>query len=152
MPAVWPALAARLVALTPTLPGWGAVDVYDGPPVSDGYGAPQAWFTVGYVAEDDDSGSYAREESPVSGMVEESGAVRCELVAFSGDAVTADVRTQAFALADALGASIRSDQTLGGALPSGTALALDVSVRTAQTDAGVTFSLVLSVSYQATSV
>ena len=46
----WPLLTARLVALLPTLSGWSAVQVFDGPPVTSEI--PTSYCTVGYVDDD----------------------------------------------------------------------------------------------------
>jgi len=143
MAAQWPLVHARLVALLPTLPGWPA-DVFDGPPVTGN--APTRYATVGYVFGEDAGGDF-RTDTTNAYRIEEAGSVRGEIVATTGSADLATVRQQAFAMADALEASVRADRTLGGALSPDGLATLRFDVVPAQTQQGATQRLAFSVDY-----
>lgn len=140
----WPLLASRLVALLPTLSGWSAVSVFDGPPVTGD--TPTSYCTVGFI-EDEDAGGYTDDQATAGNtLTTESGAIRCRLVVVSGDTDLSALRTAAFALVDALRASLRSDPT-AGVLPAGSMTSLEVNVRSAQNDRGAGQALDFVVSY-----
>lgn len=143
MASQWPLVHARLVALLPTLNGWPA-EVYDGPPVTGDN--PGRYATVGYVFGEDGGGSFTTDTTN-SYQIVETGTVRGEIVTTTGAADLATVRSQAFAMVDALEASIRADRTLGGVLsPQGTAV-LRVDVLPTQTTQGATQRLPFSLDY-----
>ena len=148
----WPLLTARLVALLPTLSGWSAVQVFDGPPVTSEI--PTSYCTVGYV-DDDNVGSYADDLSQVGNIfTAETGEVRCRLVVVTGDIDSdadgksdlATIRTAAFTLIDALRASLRTDPRVG-VLPAGSTTSLTVDVGAAQNERGSGQRLDFTLSY-----
>lgn len=140
----WPVVHARLVSLLQTLPGWGQVSVYDGPPVTGDN--PATYATVGYVLDESSGGSFSHTRSGGGYQVEETGTVRCELVATVGDADLTSVRTRAFGLLDALEQSLRTDQTLG-VMPQGATAELSVDVLPLQTQTGAQQRLPFSLNY-----
>lgn len=125
MAAQWPLVKARLVALIPTLPGLANVEVYSGPPATQS--AAASYVTVGYV-EDDNGGTYQQSPADDGSVYAELGEVRCQIVANSGDSDPTVTESAAFAIADAIEASVRADRTLGRTLsPDSTAeTAVDV--------------------------
>lgn len=139
----WPAVAARLAELLPTLPGYEGVTVYDGPPVTEA--RPLSYVTVGYV-EDDNAGRYETERRN-DYRVEERGDVVCHFVAQSGSTNLPFVRAQAFALVDALDTALRADQTLGGVLSADGTCTLSAEVGSVQNAKGSAQSVVVTVSY-----
>jgi hypothetical protein len=148
MAAQWPLVAERLVALLPTLPGWSGVEVFDGPPVTGE--TPAQYATVGYVS-DEHAGTYNTTLGPNGQQTVETGQVISQLVCATGDSDEGDVevssmRSQAFALMDALDAEIRRDRRLGVLSQEGTTdLAVDVlSVSNRQ---GTACSLVFTLTY-----
>lgn len=144
MAAQWPLVHARLVALLPTLSGWPS-EVYDGPPVTGDN--PARYATVGYVFGEDGGGSFTTDTAGNGFQIVESGSVRGEIVATTGAADLVTVRAQAFAMADALEASIRADRTLGGVLSAQGTAVLRVDVLPTQTTQGATQRLPFTVDY-----
>jgi hypothetical protein len=144
---LWPTVHDRLVTLLPTLPGWYGVDVFDGPTVTGD--APTDYASVGYVQLEGSAGSYEFERHSDGWGTTELGAVRCEVVTAAGDTDIVGARARAFALIDALEASIRADQTLG-VLPTASTCRLVVDVLPAQTTAGAVQRLAFTVEYTAT--
>lgn len=143
----WPIVHARLTQILPTLTGWDGVEVFDGPAVTGD--APTSYVTVGYAQDEDSAGSFTKERAPlIDGLDEETGAVRCELVVWSGDADLGPVRAHAFDLIDALDAVVSADQTLGVLMPSSTARVV-VDVLPVQNQSGVVQRLPFSVEYLA---
>lgn len=143
----WPIVHARLVQLLPTLSGWPTA-VYDGPPVTGDN--PPIYATVGYQFEQDEAGSFRHERAGNGFQVEETGDVRGELVCRTGDATTETVRAQAFALIDALEASLRADQTLG-VLPPASTTNLSVTVAPDANQSGAVVRLRFAIDYFARS-
>ena len=143
----WPRVVARLLTLLPTLPGWSAVAVYDGLPIT--LDTPTDYITVGYVANPNQvAGAYSTVQDPNGFQWAETGTVESQLNCTTGDADLPGMRARAFALADALDASVRADRTLGGTLsPAGTS-ELDVSVESLENGAGTAMSLLLTLHYQ----
>lgn len=141
----WPLLAARLVSLLPTLSGWSAVEVFDGPPVTGD--VPGDYCTVGYV-EDDTAGTYTDDLGDFGNAFStENGLVRCQLVCGTGDVDLPSMRSRAFGYLDTLRAALRSDPT-AGVLPAGSTTALTVDVLSSQNQAGSAQALVFSITYQ----
>lgn len=142
MSAAWPVVLNRLLVLLPTLPGWSDVEVFDGQPVTGD--APTSFVTVGFVEGEDYGGNYDRVRGAAD-LLEENGAIRSEIVCWSGDVDLPTVRAKAFALADAWEATVAADQTLGVLPPSSTSsLAVDVAPK--QT-AGSQQRLVVTLTY-----
>ncbi len=142
---VWPKIPPALLALLPTLPGWSRVEVFDGPPVTQG--APSAYCTVGYVLDEGSGGTFNQELGPVDGLREESGEVRCELVVSTGDVDIASVRSAAGDLVDALDAALRTDQSLGGLLSHGSSVVLGADFLPVQNTSGASVRVAMSVQY-----
>ena len=141
----WPRVVARLLTLLPTLPGWSAVAVYDGLPIT--LDTPTDYITVGYVA-NQVAGAYTTVQDPNGFQWAETGTVEAQLNCTTGDSDLPGMRARVFALADALDASIRADRTLGGTLsPAGTS-GLDVTVDSLENSAGTAMSLLLTLYYQ----
>lgn len=140
----WRTVHARLVELLPTLPGWSGVPVFDGPPVTGE--VPQAYCTVGFAFEEDSAGSFEHERAGNGFQLEETGGVRCELVATVGETDLARVRALAFDLLDEVEKTIRADQTLG-VLPPASTTNLAVDVVPAQTTTGAQQRLPFTVGY-----
>lgn len=142
MAVAWPTLKDRLVALIPTLTPAPAA-VYDGPvPTGD---APASYCCVGWQPSTDDvtAGSYDQTRTGPGGfLAEESGAVLIEYGAVTGDTTT----PSAFALVDALHASVQADQSLG-VLTGGPTASLTVEVVEAQNQAGAVQRLLVTLSY-----
>lgn len=143
----WPQVNNRLVALLPTLPGWSAVVVYDGPPVTEDYA--EQYATVGYV-QDTVAGTYRQDRDTVDTLVREVGDVRVHLVVRSGDDDLPGLRGQAFTLASALDDAMRADGQLG-LLPEGSNTSLAVDVLSRQDQDGTAFDLVLTFTYDTAS-
>lgn len=142
----WPVVMARLVALLPTLPGWSddPVAVFDGAPIGDV--SAGSLCTVGYV-DGDDAGQYSESLAPVGNVFTfETGEVRCRLLVATGDATLSAVRAKAFALVDALRASMRADPLLG-VLPAGSTTSMTVGVGSVQNEQGAGQRLDFTVSY-----
>jgi len=139
----WPVVHARLVALLPTLAGWPPF-VFDGPPVTGD--DPQVYATVGYAFGFDGAGRFSQTRAGNGFQVEETGSVQCEVVSVTGDVDLALMRSQAFALMDALDAELRRDQTLG-VLPQASTCSLSVDVVPAQATSGAVQRLPFSIDY-----
>ena len=140
----WPLIVARLAALLPTLPGWSAVTVYDGPPVTND--VPRDYVTVGYVA-DEQAGTYISVQDPNGFQWIETGTVRCQLSSMSGDTNLSLMRSRVFGLMDALEAAVRADRRLGVLSPAGTS-ELDVDILSLQNVSGAAQSLLFTLHYQ----
>jgi len=149
MASQWPVIVDRLLVLLPSLPGWSGVEVFDGPPVTSD--TPADFCTVGFVDSldgvgDSNAGEYTKRDAVVDSMLDDLGSVRCQLTCVSGDVSQADVRARAFALADALEASLRADPRLG-VLPITSTTELGVQVLSIQNSAGAAQSLILVLTY-----
>jgi hypothetical protein len=143
--AAWPLVVNRLLVLVPGLSGWSSVVVSDGKPVTGDDLID--YFTVGFVEGEDFGGNYEQTYSP-GGLLEEAGTVRCELVTVSGDVDLAARRARAFALIDALQASVFADPTLG-VLPQSSSASLSVDPQPVQNDRGSAQRATVTVSYLA---
>lgn len=148
MTVYWPVVQARLVALLPTLPGYTGVVVAQGRPMQDA--DADRIVSVGYSTRSDGAGSYSHVDGQPDGMRGEQGSVVCEFATRNGDSDPDDAADDAFALVEALDASIRGDQTLG-VLPKSSTSNLSVDVAAAQDTAGAVVRLVVSVNYFARS-
>jgi hypothetical protein len=144
MGAQWPLVKARLIALLPTLPGWSAVTVFNGPPVTAD--VPTDYVTVGWET-DDQSGSYMQVQSPDGFRYVETGEVRNQLNCLAGDIDLDAVEARAFVLMDALESAVRADRRLGVLSPEGT-VDLEVDLRPLQTSGGSAQALVFTLHYQ----
>ena len=141
----WPLVAARLVELLPTLPGWSQVQVFDGPPPTQTM--PATFAIVGHVlAEGEAAGQYGTAQAPDGHRRIETGEVVCQLASQIGSAGVAFARAQAFSLMDALDEYIRSDRRMGVLSAEGTSR-LAVNVMTAWNQSGTAQSLNFSVAY-----
>ncbi len=145
MSLTWPKVPPALLVLLPSIPGWATVEVYDGPPVTAS--APPAYCTVGFVLEEASAGDWEQNVGVVDGLLDETGAVRCELVLTTGDVDLASVRTRAISLMDALSSALIADQTLGGVLAHGCTVTLSGDFLPAQHPKGATIRVPFSVSY-----
>jgi len=143
----WPGVVSYLLTTLPTLPGWSAVDVYDGEPVTGS--DPTDWCSVGYIT-DDHGGTFTRNNNPDGSGVDEVGDVRCDLTCQSGDSGLAAVRARAFGLASALDRKLAADDTLGGVLSQNGTVTLTVGVLSIEAPTGVAQSLSLVVAYTTT--
>lgn len=142
MASQWPVVHARLLALLRA--SWPDVEVYDGPVVT---GDVPNWFcTVGGAENEDSAGNFTQTKAGSGWQTEETGGVRCELVAFDGGVNLSVVRVEAFALLDVLEQAIRDDQTLG-VLPKGSTTELTVDVVPRQNKAGSQQRLPFTVNY-----
>ena len=147
----WPVVKSGLVALLPTLAGWGsapgrrAVSVYNGPVVTGD--APTTFVTVGFVPGEDFGGSYEQDRG-LGDMPIETGAIRSELVCSDGGTDMPAVEARAFDLIDALQAAVDADPTLG-VLPQGSTSSLAVDVQPSQTTGGAVQRLTVTLTYVA---
>lgn len=138
----WPVVHARLVELLATL--WPDVTVYGEPPVTND--TPRTYCTVGYALNEESGGGYSTTKAGSGWQVEETGRVRCELVAVTGETDLATVRARAFARMDLLEESIRADQRLD-VMPQGATADLDVDVVPVQTESGAQQRLPFTLNY-----
>jgi len=143
MAAQWPLVVARMLALLPSLPGWGQVTVYDGPPVTADI--PTDYVTVGYV-DNDQAGSYTQTQDPNGFQWQETGTVRSQLNCVTGDTDLPGVRARVFALMDAVEAAVRADRRLGVLSPYGTS-ELDVDVLSLSNSSGTAQQLTFTLHY-----
>ena len=121
MAAQWPLLHGRLLVLLPTLDGWTAVKVIDGPPVDDN--TTGLYCTVGHVEVPGHvigSGSYSTQRDASGGRIIETGDVRCELVSEDQRNDLPSARAKVFPLIDALDQAVRADYRLGVLSPQAT--------------------------------
>lgn len=143
----WPKVPPALVALLPTLSGWGDVRIFDGRPVMTS--PPPLRCTVGYVEDETGSaGDFNQEVGSIDGLYDEAGAVRCELVIQVGGSAVTGLRARAAALLDTLDAALRADPSLGGVLSTpGSTVTLGADFVPAQNASGASVRVVFSVSY-----
>lgn len=144
MSAQWPNVLNWLTTTVPTLAGWSAVTVFDGPPVTGDN--PFVYFTVGYVS-GDQAGSYTQAQDPSGFQLQETGEVKCELVINNGDGSVPAARAQGFALLDAIEAAIRADRRLAGTLPPQSDVTTAVDVLSVENAAGAAEAFVFTVHY-----
>lgn len=146
---MWPQVVDWLVTTSPTVPGWGAVEVFDGPRITGD--EPLQEFTVGHVpnsAGDVEAGTFAQQRDTDGFLTVENGDVRCALTCRTG--TTADMpaqRVQAFDLVDALAQVIRADQTLGGLLSANGTVDLAGVVESTSIPDATTQTVVIAVHY-----
>lgn len=135
----WLAVKNRLVAALPSVVG---AKVYDGPVVTGEH--PEAYVTVGWSpSEDAEAGSFDAQVGQDGFSSTESGSVVCEFAAVNGSRRMPD----AFAMFSAAAAWVQADMTLGGTLTQGSTCTISARVAQAQTTAGATQRLVVSVNY-----
>jgi len=141
---LWPIVRDRLVTILPTLPGFGAVTVYDGPVTSGD--TPATYVTVGWQprTEDESAGSFTQLEGPDGFSVTEDGAVLMEFAAVTGDSTVPD----AFAMYGALATWLQQNPRLGILVP-GSLASLQVEVAEAQNTAGAVQRLLVGLLYTA---
>ena len=144
----WPDVYTALLALLPALPGFAAVQVYDGQYV--GEDNPVDYVTVGFQS-DDGAGSFVQQPDPSCFATIEVGDIKCLMSSNSGDTDPAADRTRVFAMFTALQTEITRDQTLRGALAgSNNLVTLSAQVLDLENTAGAAASLLVSVAYQTT--
>lgn len=144
----WPDVYTALLALLPALPGFAAVQVYDGQYV--GEDNPVDYVTVGFQS-DDGAGSFVQQPDPSCFATIEVGDIKCLMSSNSGDTDPAADRNRVFAMFTALQAEITRDQTLRGALAgSNNLVTLSAQVVDLENTAGAASSLIVSVAYQTT--
>lgn len=144
---VWPLVKAKLVEVIPTIEEFESSTVYDGAtPTGDRLAS---WVAVGWQPEVvDEAGSYSpgsfeQTPGPSGFAAEEAGAVLCELGSTTGDSEIPDV----FALAAALIGWVQENQTLDGVLSVNGTASTSVEVLEAQSTAGATQRLLLTLTY-----
>jgi hypothetical protein len=140
----WPHVKAWLVATVPTLPGLSDVLVSSGEPTWGD--TPARYVTVGFVT-DDHGGQYQQVQTDDGTVWEESGEIRSQIIAGSGDTDPIGNEIAAFAIADALDAAIRADRTLGGTLSREGTSASAVTVLSVANSDGTATALVHSLHY-----
>lgn len=145
MSSQWPLVAGWLAAKLPTLPGWGAVQVFDGLPSSGDN--PSLYATVAYVPDGQGVGTFSKTRADDGFRWIEQGDVRNQLVSTGGDADIEPYSVDVFTLADALEAEIRSNRTLDGTLSTDSNVDLTVEVVEVQNSRGTAATLVLTLSY-----
>jgi hypothetical protein len=141
----WPQVKARLTDWLPTLPGWGEVVVYSGPPVTGD--APVDYATVGFVVGEDYAGTFEPAADQFGDVALEVGTVRSELVCTTGDVDLPAVEARAFGYFDAWQTALRADPTMGGALTHPAAATLAVDVAPSQDPSGAEQRLIVTLTY-----
>jgi hypothetical protein len=148
---LWPVVQAGLVTLLPTLSGWENTTVYDGAPLAGdapGDDGISSYCAVGYVEDEAGAGSWQQQPEGSGFFDLEAGEVRSGLFVGNGDDDLPAARTAAFALVDALQASMKADRRLG-CLPNGATSSLSADVLPVQDSEVTGVLLILSVSYTA---
>lgn len=141
----WPRVTAKLLAVLPTLDGWDAVEVIDGPPPGGGP-ASAIYATVGSVS-DDNVGTFSTTQVNDGFQRGETGIVVSRLVCASGGNSLSPLRDRAFGLIDALDEWVRDNRTLGGVLsPEGTS-DMTADVESIGNKNGIAVSLIFTLSY-----
>lgn len=142
MAVAWEAVKARLVSALPAVVGPG-VTVFDGPTVSGRQ--TDSYLTIGFQPStvDESAGDFEQGVGPDGFSATETGSVLCELGAVTGSPSVPSV----FASFDAIASHVQSDQTLGGALRSGSTVTVAADVVQGQTQAGALQRLLVTVSY-----
>lgn len=148
---LWPIVAQRLVTLLPTLSGWSGVAVYDGASPGQGSGvAPSLFAVVGAADPEGDAGDFSHTPRGADYRVREEGRVRCEVVAWTGEASEAAFiaqRARVFALLDPVEAYIRAHPDLGVLRP-GAASQLAAAVYPTYITKGTSVRALVTVSYE----
>lgn len=144
MSTTWPGVVGWLVTALPNLPGWSAVTVFDGPPVTAG--PPSDYVTVGFV-DNEQAGSYTQTADADGFSVDETGTVRCRLVCTTSQVDMPGTRVRLFALVDAVAASVRTDRRLGGVLSAQGTVDLVVNVESIVNPTGTATSCVFDLNY-----
>lgn len=147
MAAQWPLVAARLLALLPTLPGgWDQVSVHDGAARDS---VKRVFCTVGHSTDglNSTAGTFSTTQSPDGFLIQETGSVACQLT-YTDDAPSlATARAAVFPLLDTLLAYVQADRRLGGVLsPEGTS-DLTFDVNSAQPIPGAALTVTFALHY-----
>lgn len=149
IPPRWPDVYAALLAKLPTLDAFSGVEVFDGLPLTGE--DPDNWVSIGFVT-DEGAGAFQQSPDPSGFATTEVGDIRCHLasnVRDSGD--LAATRRTVFALFAAWQEWLFADQTMGGALPTGSVIDLSAQVQAHQDgNAGSASGLIVTVTYQVT--
>lgn len=122
MPTQWPHVKQWLVDTAIGLPAFADADVAAG--IQATYSAASKYMAVGAVMNEDNAGTFQRQQVYDGSVWSETGEVRSLVVAQSGDADGSQQETAAFAMVEALDAAIHADRRLGGLLSA------DAEVRT----------------------
>lgn len=140
-----PGIIAAQVAALPTLPGWGAVRVFEGAPLTrEGL---RRWCTVGYVPGDDGPAVHLEPVVTAQAQTTEAGSILSHLVVGAADVAAA--RAVIFPLLAGWAAWLRADAIPAAGLLPGAYLALLADVTLTTTRAGGTATAVVTTSYTA---
>ncbi len=142
---VWPKVRAALPAFVASVHGWGSVEVFNGPPVTQG--APADWCSVGFVKDEGSAGDFNQEQGDLDGCREETGEIRCELVLKGDEGSMTELHLRASAYLDALDAALRADQSLGGLLGQGDSVVLGADFLPVQNTSGASVRVAMSIQY-----
>lgn len=145
MATAWPAVKAWLAAKAPTLPEFADATVFSGVPASQA--APAQYFAVGAVMEEDNAGTFSRQDAYDGTVWQEQGDVRSMIVAQSGQADGSANEAAAFAMAAALDTVIHADRTLGGTLSRDATVQTSVDVLAISNARGTATALVYVLHY-----
>ena len=113
----WPDVYTALLALLPALPGFAAVQVYDGEFV--GNDNPIDYVTVGFQS-DDGAGSFIQQPDPSCFATTEVGDIKCLMSSNSGDTDPAADRARVFAMFTALQTEVTKTRRCAGHSPTAT--------------------------------
>lgn len=145
MSAQWPVVVARLVALLPTLPHWGGVQMFD----DAAYDLKAATYaTIGHATDGTSTtrGHYTKTLAPDGFRYIEQGSVACQITTDDDGPNVTSLTTLVFGLIDDLEAAIRGDRTLGVLSQEGVA-SLTVDVSSLQTIPDTSTTLAFAVDY-----
>ena len=146
--AVWPLVKASLAAGAGSLPAFSDAGIYLGPQAT-AEDLPKK-FEVGFVNDENASGTYGRAPAYDGTVWSETGEVRSTLVAQAGDSDPSIAEGDAFAMADALDAWVQSDITLGGVLSPDCDVRTAIDVLSISNSAGTATELVYVLTYTTT--
>lgn len=141
-----PLIIAAHVATLPTLTGWSAVVVTDGPRVSRDH--LDRYATIGYIPGDDGPSLHLEPRPGAQQQTTEAGSIACALVVRGDDVPSA--RATLLDLLVPWADWLRADATLGGVLLAGSVLTLAADVTPSVPRGGGAASAVVSISYTAT--
>lgn len=141
----WPNVVTRLVALLPTLPSWGGVQVFRGA----AYDVTAATFCTVAHATDGTltaAGSYTTTQAADGYRYVEQGSVACQLVCTDDGPDLDELDALMFGLVDELDQAIRADRTLAVLSQDGF-FDMSVNVQTAQAIPGAVAALAFTPTY-----